>query len=222
MNAVLREALAHLDRGFAVLPVRPDKTPASDLIRRTRGTPRLAPAREDAGHRDRGLRLVRARPDDRRRRAHRRSLERRRRRRGRPGARAEPADDRDRHDATRLPRATSAPNGPVRTREYPWGEIRGEGAYVVAPCTRRADGGAYAWELTPEDAGIADFAAFENSAAAPLHTYYLFQTFYLFGPRASRVSEHSPTSSVTSTSLSVSHALSALPRTSSSVARSLA
>ena len=56
-------------------------------------------------------------------------------------------------------------DGPVRTREYPWGSLRGERAYVVAPCTRRADGGVYAWELTPEDAGIADFAAFENCPA---------------------------------------------------------
>ncbi len=39
MNTVLREALEHLDRGFALLPVCADKTPASDLIRRTRGRP---------------------------------------------------------------------------------------------------------------------------------------------------------------------------------------
>ena len=184
MNAVLREALAHLDRGFALLPVRPDKTPATRPDPTHPRPPRLAPAREEAGHRDRGVRLVRARPDDRHRRAHRRGLGRRRLDVDDPAHRAGRCRRRrpSRRDAASTP--TSRIDGPVRTREYPWGSIRGEGAYVVAPCTRRADGGAYAWELTPEDAGIADFAAFENSPTATLHTYYLFQRYYLFGPRA--------------------------------------
>ena len=165
MNAGLREALADLDRGFALLPVAPDKTPRSDLIRRTRGRPGWRQLVKKPATATEVLRLVRARPDDRHRRAHRRGLGHRRLRRGRPRDRAADADDRDRHDATRPPRLRPHRTGPSARASTRGVELRGERAYVVAPCTRRADGGAYAWELTPEDAGIADFAAFENCPA---------------------------------------------------------
>ena len=190
VNAGLREALEDLERGFAVLPTQPDKTPASDLIRRTRGTPGWRQLVKTPATATEVCDWFELDPTDRRRRAHRRGLGRRRRRRRRPGARpslpttATVTTRRGVHAYFRIDR-------PVRTREYPWGSIRGERAYVVAPCSRRADGGAYAWELTPEDAGIADFAAFENSAALTYIRYYLFQTFYLFrcvsrGPPSTR------------------------------------
>ena len=195
MNAVLREALAHLDRGFAATGTR-DKEPASDLIRRTRGRggwrqlvrkPATATEVCDWFELDptTGIGVLTGEVsnvvvvdiDTRRRR------------------RACPRPPPSRHCAAST--AYLRPNGPVRTREFPWGEIRGEGAYVVAPCSRRADGGAYTWELTPEDAGIADFAAFENSAASPYIRTTCFRRSTC-SPRVSRASGHSPTSSVTS------------------------
>ena len=183
MNAVLREALAHLDRGFAPLPVRPDKTPRSDLIRRTRGRrgwgqlvkkPATATEVCDWFELDptTGIGVLTGEVSN-----------------------VAVVDIDDPALAPSVPTTATVttrrgvhayfrPSGPVRTREFPWGEIRGEGAYVVAPCSRRADGGAYAWELTPEDAGIADFAAFENSAASP----YIRTTCFIrttCSPRAS-------------------------------------
>lgn len=163
MNAGFREALAHLGRGFAELPVHPDKTPRSDLIRRTRGTPgwgqlRKKPATATELHDwfemdpTVGVGVLTGEVSN-----------------------AVVVDVDDARRAPNVPATATVttqrgfhayfrPNGHVRTREFPWGEIRGERAYVVAPCSRRADGGAYAWELTPEDAGFADFAAFENTA----------------------------------------------------------
>lgn len=166
MNFLLREALAHLDRNFAVLPVRPDKEPRSDLIRRTRGTPswrqlvkRPATAVEvcDWFEADPtvGIGVLTGEVSN-----------------------VVVVDIDNPASAPSLPTTATVTtqrgvhgyfraSGPVRTREFPWGEIRGEGAYVLAPCTRRSDGGAYAWEFTPEDAGIVDFAVFKNSAASP-------------------------------------------------------
>ena len=165
MNAVLREALAHLDRGLALLPVRADKTPASDLIRRTRGRPgwrQLVKTPATATEVCDWLELEPAVG---------------------VGVLTGSVSNVVVVDVDRPTIAPSTPTTatvktrrgfhaylrtdlPVRTREYAWGSLRGERAYVVAPCTRRADGGAYAWELTPEDAGIADFTAFESCATA--------------------------------------------------------
>ena len=166
MNSLLREALAHLDRNFAVLPVRPDKEPRSDLIRRTRGSGgwgqlRRKPATATEVHDwheldpETGIGVLTGEVSN-----------------------VVVVDIDTPAQAPTLPTTATVstlrgvhgyfrPNGTVRTREFLWGEIRGEGAYVLAPCTRRSDGGTYAWELTPEDAGIVDFAAFENSAASP-------------------------------------------------------
>ena len=168
MSVMLREALADLDRGFALLPVR-GKRPATDLIRRTRGRPgwrqlvkRPATASEvhawleDDPTTGIGVltgevsgvavfdvdvpALAPAMPTT-----------------------ARVTTQRGEHVYARIDR-------PVHTRERPWGSVRGEGAYVVAPCTRRA-GFTYSWSLTPEDAGIADFAEFESGATAtPIRT----------------------------------------------------
>jgi hypothetical protein len=163
---MLREALADLERGFALLPVRPDKTPASSLIRATRGRPgwrqlvkRPTTATEVhdwftideatgigvltgevSGVAILDVDVPALAPE--------------------LPTTATVTTRRGVHAYARIDR-------PVPTRELAWGSLRGEGAYVVAPCTRRADGGTYAWELTPEDAGLADFAAFEIGATAP-------------------------------------------------------
>jgi hypothetical protein len=166
VNTVLREALAHLDRRFALLPVRPDKTPASDLIRRTRGrpgwrqlvkTPATATEVHDWFELDptTGVGVLTGEVSN----VAVVDID--------MPARAPIVPTTATASTQRGVHSYLRPNGPVKTREFAWGEIRGEGAYVVAPCTRRADGGGYTWELTPEDAGIADFAAFENNPATP-------------------------------------------------------
>jgi Bifunctional DNA primase/polymerase, N-terminal len=47
---------------------------------------------------------------------------------------------------------------PIRSRDFHWGELRGEGRYVVAPASRHASGRRYLWELEPEETGLAPLA----------------------------------------------------------------
>jgi hypothetical protein len=44
---------------------------------------------------------------------------------------------------------------PTRSHDFGWGEIRGEGRYVVAPASRHESGCRYLWELEPEETGLA-------------------------------------------------------------------
>jgi hypothetical protein len=43
----------------------------------------------------------------------------------------------------------------IRSRDFHWGELRGEGRYVVAPPSRHESGRRYLWELEPEETGLA-------------------------------------------------------------------
>lgn len=166
MNAVLREALAHLDRGFAPLPVHPNKTPRNDLIRRTRGRGGWGQLRKKPATATEvcdwfeldpttGVGVLTGEVSN-----------------------VAVVDIDDLALAPSVPTTATVatrrgvhayfrPSEPVGTREFAWGEIRGEGAYVVAPCSRRADGGSYSWSLTPEEGGLADLGTFQNSAASP-------------------------------------------------------
>jgi hypothetical protein len=154
------EALAHLGRGWSVLPVLTDKTPATDLIRATRGRGgwaqlRSRPADADevrawgeldpaagigvlCGEASGGLVVVDV---------------------DGPGGPALPT--------TAIVSTARGYHGygrssqPVRTRAYSWGEIRAEGAYAVAP----RSWGVYRWHLSPEEAGIADFDELELALA---------------------------------------------------------
>jgi hypothetical protein len=55
----------------------------------------------------------------------------------------------------------------VASRDYPWGEIRSSGRYVVAPKSVHPAGTRYRWHLTPEEAGLADFAELEIAQRDP-------------------------------------------------------
>ena len=64
---------------------------------------------------------------------------------------------------------------PVPTHRYEWGELRGEGSYVVAPQSVHPNGRRYEWVSTPDE-GIAPLDEFElplasrAEASHPLHT----------------------------------------------------
>jgi hypothetical protein len=151
MTPALAEALRHIDRGFAVMPVH-GKKPASELIRVTRGR--------------RGWGQLARRPADKD--EVRAWLERD------PEvgvailtgevSRLTVLDDDGSEEFPFLDLPTTATSstphgrhtylrssGPVRTVSFPWGEFRGDGAYVVAPLSP-----GYDWLLTPEEAGIVD------------------------------------------------------------------
>ena len=46
-------------------------------------------------------------------------------------------------------------DGPVRTEKYRWGELRGDGGYVVAPPSLHPSGHRYEWMLGPDDVSFA-------------------------------------------------------------------
>jgi hypothetical protein len=157
-KAMLDETLAYVARSWATLPVRRrDKRPASELIHATRG--------------QRGWKSLCSRPADADEVAAWLELD--------PGANIGVITGRpsgiavvDVDDETRAPKLPATAtvrtsrgrhlyfnaDGPVPSRDYAWGEIRGEGRYVVAPASFHNDGHRYAWEIDP-DGGLADFAA---------------------------------------------------------------
>jgi hypothetical protein len=171
----LAEVLLHVARGFSTLPLRATtKEPNVPLIRRIRGsgswrTFQERPAGEDevrawldtdpatsigivTGEASGGLVVL---DDD--------------------GAApilelpttATVRTGRGRHFYFRSPEA-------LRSRSFHWGEIRAERAYVAAPLSLHPSGIRYRWHLTPEEAGLADFAEVELAEARPyLHTFYL-------------------------------------------------
>jgi hypothetical protein len=183
----LAEALAHVERGWATLPVCSDKTPHGRLIRATRGTPgwtQLAstPATEDEvlawverdPHTGIGVitgeasGLVVVDVDDPR---------------GAPGLpmTATVVTRRGWHSYFQA-RGCS-----VRSRSFAWGELRGNGSYVVAPRSRHASGLTYRWTLSPEEVGLAPFESeLENSVAPTPHIRSTgFSTCFLAGRRIS-------------------------------------
>jgi hypothetical protein len=163
---MLDEALAHIARGWATLPLAPrSKHPASGLIHKTRA--------------QRGWSSLRTRPADADEVRAWFELE--------PHAGVgvicgEPSglvviDVDNPAAAPELPESASVatPRGrhvylrasePVRSRDFPWGELRAEGCYVAAPVSRHPSGAPYRWTCSPDEIELADFAFFAES-----HTY---------------------------------------------------
>jgi hypothetical protein len=151
-NGTLDEALRHVARGWAVLPVGHDKEPAGRLIRATRGGDgRWAPLGSRPADVDEVAAWFELDPAT-----------------GIGVLTGEPSgvvDVDDVNAAPELPATATVSTGrgggahhayyrssePARTREFAWGEVRGEGAYVVAPCSRHGLGRRYRWQLSPED-----------------------------------------------------------------------
>lgn len=48
--------------------------------------------------------------------------------------------------------------GAFATKATPWGELRGDGSYVVAPASVHPSGALYEWAIRPEEADLADLA----------------------------------------------------------------
>lgn len=146
MNAVLRSALEYVERGFHVLPVRPDKKPELNLVEATRGIRRWGILREEPAGTAEVEKWNRLDPD--------------------AGIAVicqgdlvvVDVDDRDHADAPELPRTPTVetPRGgshhylridrPIGARFYPWGEVRCAGIYVVAPASR-GENGRYRWTV---------------------------------------------------------------------------
>jgi hypothetical protein len=154
---MLDETLAYVARSWATLPVRRrDKRPASSLIHATRGTygwtslcTRPAGADEVTAwlelDPDTNIGVITGEVS---------------------GVAVVDVDDETR--APELPTTATvrtgrgrhlyyAAAGPVPSRDYDWGEVKGERRYVVAPVSWHANGNRYAWETGPDD-GLADFA----------------------------------------------------------------
>jgi hypothetical protein len=162
VSGSLDEALRHLARGYATLPIGRGKEPARALIRATRGSARWKPLRSAPANEDEvrawfeldpstGIGVIT----------------------GEPSGGLVVVDVDDPAAAPLLPpTATVATgrrpgahhayyhaDGPVRSREFPWGEQRADGDYVVAPCSRHPSGSEYRWQLSPEEIGeITNFA----------------------------------------------------------------
>ena len=152
MSELLSEALAHRLRGHAVLPVTADKRPASRAIHRTRGTYSWKVLGDELAEEDElhdwckqpdvaGVGVICGEP-----------------------SRLAVVDVDDEAIAPELPESATVTTRrgrhvyyrseePVRTRAYDWGEVRGDGAYVVAPATP-----GYSWEITPEELELANFS----------------------------------------------------------------
>lgn len=45
-------------------------------------------------------------------------------------------------------------SGPTPCRKTPWGDLKGDGGYVLAPLTEHPNGGRYAWTVGPNDADL--------------------------------------------------------------------
>jgi hypothetical protein len=59
-------------------------------------------------------------------------------------------------------------DAPAQTRELGWGELRGEGSYVVAPPSLHPNGSRYRWILGVEEAGIAPLESLILPSAEPV------------------------------------------------------
>jgi hypothetical protein len=155
-------ALDYLARGWSVLPLEPrSKIPATSTIRWTRGTSSWSTYRARHATADEVAAWAEHEPE------HNIGI-----------ALGETSDnlvalDRD----AELPAGICIPptatvrtgrgchfyaraEAPVATQLFPWGELRGEGTYIVAPQSTHPSGRRYEWESTPDE-GIATLEAFE-------------------------------------------------------------
>jgi Bifunctional DNA primase/polymerase, N-terminal len=163
---LLNEALAHLRRGWALLPVDAGtKRPASKLIRRTRGHNGWAPLRHKPAGEDEVRDWLEHDPNA-----------------GAGVITGQPSqlavvDVDDETLAPDLPVSATVftrrgrhvyyrCDQPTRSRDFDWGELKADGRYVVAPTSRVLEH-TYRWTRTPEEIGelanSASVAALEPS-----------------------------------------------------------
>ncbi len=148
----LDEALQHIARGYATLPVGPDKAPAHRLIRATRGRASWKQLERDPAGPDEarawfeldagtGIGVIC----------------------GEASGNLVVVDVDDQAAAPELPETAnvSTPHGrhlyfaagePTSSRTFAWGEVRANGSYVVAPRSR-----GYRWQLSPDEAELERF-----------------------------------------------------------------
>jgi hypothetical protein len=166
--SALDEALRHVARGWATLPVDRNKEPAHALIRSTRGRRgwsqlRSSPADEDEVRAwleldpSTGIGVIT----------------------GEPSGNLVVVDVDDPARAPELPptalvatgRCPGAGHhyfegdGKTRSRDFDWGEVRAAGLYVVSPLSPHRNGSHCRWLLSPEEAGeLTSFDAVELDA----------------------------------------------------------
>lgn len=156
-QGALDHALAHIARGWATLPVTPGKQPVHRLIRATRGHASWRQLAERPASADEvrdwfelepgtGIGVIT----------------------GEPSGGLVVVDVDNQAIAPDLPETASVAttrgshhyfgaSERVATRSFPWGELKADGAYVVAPASRAESGRRYRWELSPEDVEIERF-----------------------------------------------------------------
>jgi hypothetical protein len=152
-NELLIEALAARARGFALLPVQGNKTPASRAIHNTRGHYGWKPLGDrpadedeirawDEHHQVVGIAVITGHTS----RVIVHDVDKPELAPELP-ATARSITRRGWHDLFQLDDEESP-----RTRAYPWGELRGEGGYAILP-TSTIGGHRYCWEVSPDDVG---------------------------------------------------------------------
>jgi hypothetical protein len=150
VSELLDEALADVDRGYALLPVDRHKRPAKDLIRKTHGHYGWAPLRHKLATEDHvrtwnelgatGFGVITGEP-----------------------SRLAVVDVDDPAGAPELPPSAVAItrrgrhhyfecDRPTRSRTFSYGELKADGTYAVTP-TSRVLGHQYRWEISPLEFG---------------------------------------------------------------------
>jgi hypothetical protein len=182
MSGGLEEALRHLARGYATLPIDRNKEPARALIRATRGSARWRSLRSDPAREDEirawfeldpstGIGVIT----------------------GEPSGGLVVVDVDDPAAAPTLPPTATVTtgrcagahhayyrtDGRVRNHEYAWGEVRAEDLYVVSPLSRHRNGGFYRWQLSPEDVGeLTSFSECDLAASTPTYVRTCLSLFH--------------------------------------------
>jgi hypothetical protein len=162
----LQEASEYLDRGWAVLPLRPaSKEPHHEVLREVHGTTKWKPLAERRASRpeiqawfDRdpatqvGVIL------------------------GQPSGGLVVVDQDKPVSGLKHPPGPTVQTGRGRhlyaladrrtaTVKHAWGEVRGDGSYVVAPTGMHPSGAEYLWRVRPEDCELPNLADFELDGA---------------------------------------------------------
>ena len=154
----LDAALDYHGRGFALLPLRPrDKRPHGEVLNETYGSPAWGPLQRRRASVAEIAEWFQTDPE-----ANLGVIT------GEPSGIAVADFDRPpagvHHPPT--PSATTSrgyhvylrSDGPVRSEKYRWGELRGDGGYVVAPPSLHPSGHRYEWMLGPDDVSFASLA----------------------------------------------------------------
>lgn len=164
MTTPLAQALAYVERGWPVLPVEPrGKRPNAAVLKSVYGTPSWEPLRRRPASRPEVQAWYEADPTTNLAII--------------TGNGLAVLDIDRRCGAPRLPDTAIASTGRgwhvylrsdlgVRTQRFGWGELRSEGAYVVAPASVHPTGARYEW-LTAPDGELADLADMPVALDAP-------------------------------------------------------